>query len=495
MKTKTRKVKKSNGGKIAGIVVGTVAVAVLLGGMAVITKGFTQPPSFTIVQETVDKSKIYTATFATDEAEGTRGNDAVGMVAGINGEKNDFDHAFPYCEMKTVVDEKGNKFTRVPKFYHKLEFGDDGETIYSITGVETEGFTLHPAFIQGEDIIDYFDIGAYEASFTDEEQTGLMSKSGKFPATNITLDDARELAEEDGYFLTDWRQTQAIQELFVVEFATLDAQSIMLGKCEYLDCYEIDEAPSEDAPKTWTVECDEYSIIGYEGDDPDVVTEFITNHNSVRTYYTSDEDDSSFELGEYFIEDFELEETQIVSLTFDREIDISILDMDLQSAIENGTIWFEVNSITNTGKTDGKIGSSVGSATDSIDFKYRGIENWYGSCCTWIDGLATTKEDNLDMVCVSMDARNNSDRDTYERFESTDVIDAINEEGIFIKNAYDVTDDNFYMSSFYSDSYKIASFGGFCNDQLYAGAFYVACNDDVSDLNPYNGFRLSSMPL
>lgn len=423
---KTITKKKSKNGKIVGIAVGTVAAAILLGGVAVITKGFTAPPSIKIIEEEeVDKTKVYTSIFATGTASGERADDSIGMVAGINGEKNDFDNVFPYCEMRTVVDEKENVFTRVPKFYHKIEIGENGETIYSITGVEKEGFSLHPAFIQGEDFIEYFDIGAYEASFTDASKTGLMSKTGQIPAASMTMDNARVLAEAEGYYLTDWRQMQAIQELFVIEFATLDSQSIMLGNCGYtpsnsFDVKAVDEKENPFAPI----------------------------------------DDSDIEEDEFGLVD---------------------------GAVPNG-------SASVTGLTDGKIGSSYGDAANATEMRYRGIENWYGSLNTWVDGLACIKSDNISYICVSMDARYNSDRDTYKRIPGNDVTNKMNEDGIMFKNVSSLVQDSFTFL-YSADTYKIAIFGGSYSDQLDAGAFYLGCGSDVAYQNAYRGFRLSSIPL
>ena len=52
----------------------------------------------------------------------TRTDAAAGLsyARGVSEITSDFDKCFPWCEMKEVVDEYGNVFIRIPKFYTKI---------------------------------------------------------------------------------------------------------------------------------------------------------------------------------------------------------------------------------------------------------------------------------------------------------------------------------------------------------------------------------------
>ena len=224
--------KKKNNKLVTGVVVTLVAAGVV-GGTAALTKGFTEKPKLNVVDKILSKEKIYSVQFESGEAEGKRLDAAVGLEAGINGQKNDFDNIYPYSEMKRVKDVYGNEFIDIPLFYEKIDILPDHSVKYSITGVETKGFNPAPMFIQGDDIVEHVQIGAYEASFANNNRD-LASVSHATAAVNITMDAARTLAKHHGNYLFDWRQNQALQTLFVVEFATLDSQDVMRGIVEYI---------------------------------------------------------------------------------------------------------------------------------------------------------------------------------------------------------------------------------------------------------------------
>lgn len=452
-----------------------------------------------------EKEKLYSVTFdlTKDTPKGKRGDDAVGMVAGINGEKNDFDSAYPWKSIKRITDENGDVFTRIPKYYEKLEMSESKLT-YSISPSARKGFHVAPAFMQGDKEIPYIDIGSYEASI--DKQGHLRSVSGVMPEyTGHTLDQYRELAEASGNQLFDWRGNQALQGLFLVEFATLDSQVVMSGETQY-SAY-VHELTSEEIEgkklKTFTVAMDETMFIDSETD----LVKFakINNdagHVGVNLDHTANEDvegDESFSnIKSVKLASYELNanETDIVEVTLKEAIDVSRM-----SEGEYVYLTFGCYNPHKTGSSDGRKGSSNGASLKSLEvtsMNYRGVENWYGNTWTWCDGLATYMDENdQKFICVSLDAMKNGDRDSYARYEveSTEASMLLGN-GIFM-NKFNVTDtvayqeDNFYFG-FVSEQYRIGGVGGGCGDGAGAGAFFVIVGNTVSGAN--GSVRLSCIP-
>lgn len=455
--------------------------------------------------EVKEKEKVYSVTFdlTKDTPKGKRGDDAVGMVAGINGEKNDFDSAYPWKSIQRVTDENGDVFTRIPKYYEKLEMSESKLT-YSISPSARKGFHVAPAFMQGEKEIPYIDIGSYEASI--DKQGHLRSVSGVMPETaGHTLDQYRELAEASGNQLFDWRGNQALQGLFLVEFATLDSQVVMSGETQY-SAY-VHELTSEEIEgkklKTFTVAMDETMFI--DGETDSVKFAKVNNdagHVEVYLDHTANEDvegDESFSnVKSVKLASYELNanETDIVEVTLKEAIDVSRM-----SEGEGITLSFGCYNPHKTGSSDGRKGSSNGASLKSLEvtsMNYRGVENWYGNTWTWCDGLATYMDENdQKFICVSLDAMKNGDRDSYARYAVEDASDSMFlGNGLFF-NKFSVNDTveyqyDYFNFSFTSEQYRIGWVGGGCDHYAGAGAFCVYVDDVVSAA--YYSVRLSCIP-
>ena len=81
----------------------------------------------TFVQETdaqIAKKKIYSVTFDGEHSQGVRGDDAVGLTAGTNGDLNDFDNCYPWNTMKDVT-VGTDKYVNIDAFYFKIEEYDE----------------------------------------------------------------------------------------------------------------------------------------------------------------------------------------------------------------------------------------------------------------------------------------------------------------------------------------------------------------------------------
>ena len=471
----------------------------VIGGIAVLSLGVIGAAVAGIHRAIVEsqKDKIYSVVFDTssNNPKGTRADSAKGMVAGINGEKNDFDNAYPWKSIKEVKDEQGNVFVRIPKFYERFEENEEtSKMTVSVSAHPHKGFHVAPAFLKGDETIDYIDIGKYEASLKDGH---LKSVSGEMPETaGHTLDQYRAVAEADGNQLFDWRGHQALQTLFSVEFANMDSQSVMAGETEYL-CY-CPTLSAEDIAKgkmsEFAVESiDEQMIIDPETD----VIKFAKanlSHVDIAYDYTND-DDETVSVTKTVSASVELnsDEDEIVKIKLSEELDISKMEED--SCVN---IAFGSYNIHKTGSSDGRKGSSSGASMKSLEvtsMNYRGIENWYGNTYTWCDGLATYKdENNVEFKCVSLDATKNSNRDSYKRYAS----DAeLLQDGILFQEFNMSSEEcewlkDYFNFSYASEAYRIGFVGGNFDNGCNAGAFFLSVSDDVSFAR--NSVRLSCIP-
>ena len=164
----------------------------------------------------------------------TRTDQAVGKSFSINSSTglitSDFDDLFPYNEITEVEDSDGNKFVRIPKHYTKYEY--DAEThlmTTRISNVQGEGYILNPCFKDDAgNVIDAVCVGKYDASGTSDKAT---SVTGSAPLVNITHANMRTACKANGtnYGMLDYWTWRMLQDLFKIEFATTNSQSIMRG--------------------------------------------------------------------------------------------------------------------------------------------------------------------------------------------------------------------------------------------------------------------------
>ena len=159
----------------------------------------------------------------------TRTDSAIGLSVTVETSeiKSDFDRCYPWSDMYEVVDEHGNVFIRIPKFYTRITRNPNGTYKHQLSGYRYEGFTT--LFVDGQgNEIDYVLVGKYEASGT---STKAESKSGKTVLVNVTLPQMRAAckANGEGYQQYDFLIDAIIKELFLIEMATTNSQSVMYG--------------------------------------------------------------------------------------------------------------------------------------------------------------------------------------------------------------------------------------------------------------------------
>lgn len=188
----------------------------------------------------LEKTKIYGVTGVGQSNPTLTRTDAAVDLSFARGESeitSDFDNCFPWSEMKEVVDEFGNVFIRIPKFYTKITKNADGTYKHQISGCRYDGFgTL---FVDGKgNELDYILVGKYEGSAVvsgdinyDSEKQKVKSKSEQTVLVSITRGTYRARCRNvgKGYQQYDFLIDAIIKELFMIEFATTNSQSVMQG--------------------------------------------------------------------------------------------------------------------------------------------------------------------------------------------------------------------------------------------------------------------------
>lgn len=158
----------------------------------------------------------------------TRTDDAVGLnvTVGTSEITSDFDNCYPWSNIEEVTDGAGNVFVKIPKFYSKITANADGTYKHQLSGTKHEGFDT--LFKVDAKEIDYVMVGKYEGSGSSSQ---VYSKSGQTPLVEITMDNFRNgcTANGAGYQQYDFLIDLIIKELWLVEMATTNSQSIMYG--------------------------------------------------------------------------------------------------------------------------------------------------------------------------------------------------------------------------------------------------------------------------
>lgn len=164
----------------------------------------------------------------------TRTDGAVGLgyTKGTSEIVSDFDRCYPWSEMQEVVDELGNVFIRIPKFYTKITKNENGTYKHQISGCRYDGFST--LFIDGKgNEIDYILVGKYEGSCdsSDYATAKMKSVSGATVKVNIDIVNYRKACMNNGagYQQYDFLIDAIIKELWLIEMATTHCQGVMSG--------------------------------------------------------------------------------------------------------------------------------------------------------------------------------------------------------------------------------------------------------------------------
>lgn len=182
----------------------------------------------------LEKAKIYGVdkVGSSDPSALVRTDSAVGLnvTVGASEIHSDFNRCYPWSDMEEVVDEYGNVFIKIPKFYAKITKNADGTYKHQISGARHDGFTT--LFVDGKgNEIDYVLVGKYEGSGAADR---IYSKAGQTVLVNLTIVQYRTgcMANGEGYQQYDFLIDLIIKELWLIEMKTTDCQSIMKGNTE-----------------------------------------------------------------------------------------------------------------------------------------------------------------------------------------------------------------------------------------------------------------------
>lgn len=171
----------------------------------------------------------------------TRTGNAVDMTYTVHTSEgiidSDFDDAEIYKDIREYTDARGNVFVSIPKHYVKYTWDDDNKTLKTeISTYKYSGFILYPCFRLDNGIeIDSIKIGKYQATGSSERAT---SVSGQTTLGSLTIDAMRDACKANNtsavrnYQQLDIWTWVMIQDLFKVEFATTDSQTVMRGRVD-----------------------------------------------------------------------------------------------------------------------------------------------------------------------------------------------------------------------------------------------------------------------
>ena len=304
----------------------------------------------------------------------TRTHDAIGMTAeaGIDNSfvQNDFDSAQIFREIGKVTDTLGNTFIRIPKFYIRKTDGVGFKTV-QISKTKYTGFYLPWCFWDFTNSLElpYIDVGKHKASLGAGNK--LQSIPEVYPLSNTHIVNMRTYAKNNnaggllGYQQLDVHAVDVIRTLMLVEFATLDIQTVMKG----------------------------YSVGRYSADDK-AVAETVAGNNIVVTNTTG----AYYKVGQTI--SIHLAGAAIAGLPNIYGRTITAINADTPEAGKT-TIAFDGDPVNiavndfmlNTGWKNG-FSSAIAASSGTIvanDGKYpcsyRGIESPFGDMWQFADGI------------------------------------------------------------------------------------------------------------
>lgn len=408
--------------------------------------------------------------------------------------ENDFDKAYPWREMKlcniqldnngkkTVIykgdsrysetGSNGNVMVQIPKFYSKRVVDGDYEEIW-VSGKKHSGYKLDPIFKDnnGKEL-DYVYVGAYLGSEADNK---IVSVKDKYPALSISYGDTLQMAKNNGNGFSEinYFMCSALQRLFVIETGTLDSSSLFSG---HTSQYYYNEGGNITESSLATVDAEETNTITvYENYN----TKKITVGSSIVIFggwngYKNSNGKQREVTDIKKVDDY-------LKITFDgKPVDIK----KRKTAISNIP--------DKTGKTSrleyctGTFDTEPGKAS----FKYRNIENLYGSALIMLDDDAYIDNGvfyfkNSDGVVKSLNAK------IAEQTTNISVNDYGNTYSCIRKMTYDKSNPFVMLPSqvgegssshnFYGDFWmykkdndrKYLIYGGADNNLKMAGLFHL----------------------
>ena len=416
----------------------------------------------------------------------TRINDAIGMVAnaGIDSEivRNDFDNVPLFGEIHEVVDTLGNVFVRIPKFYIKKVDTENFKS-WQVSKKRYPGFYLPWCFwdFENNKELPYVDIGKYKASLGAGNK--LESKPNTYPLVNTNIVNMRNYARNNnvdglkGYQQLDIHAVDVLRTLMIVEFATLNIQSIMMG------------------------------FVNGRYNEADVATISESNTNCI---IVSNLTASYYRVGQTIsvgtsrggnqifygrtITAIEVYDANNKAIYFDGEpVDISAGNILYNIGWKNG---FSAQIMA----TSGCIIANDG----YYPCHYRGIESPFGDIWQWVDGV------NIDehQAWVAKNAEDYTSNVFAHPYEKLGYVNSVSN-GYIIKMGFDPkypfaefpvsvggSNSTYYCDYYYQETgQKVALFGGGWYNGSSAGLSYWNLNNSSSSSSAYRGGRLLKKAL
>jgi len=388
----------------------------------------------------------------------------------------------------------GQVMVQIPKFYYHYVYSGTTHT-WEISLYPLEGFSIHPAFVKNNEIVDYRYIGAYEGTLYDNSRTaytnGLQLTAGSTDFTAATKTIHRD-NESNPFSLLE------VGDKLVIAGAT-------------------------DAGNNQTV------TVATIGDASIIVTEAIVERQNdanvtIETEKNFVNDKLCSVSGKAPINDGTRAEFRAIAAKrgtgwrqqdYDLASAIQLLylieyaDWNSQSVIGNGLTdwagatwdaWNDYNPIETSGNSnsDGNAtaNNSAGDGTTGSYMTYRGIENFFGHIWKWVEGINVNA--NVPYIC-----NNDSDfaDDTVTKYTALGVV-MVNANGYVV--TLEQTDRGFlpasiggttstYLCDYYyqSTGWRVARLGGHAYNGLFAGVACWAVNYSSGYRSPYFGGRLA----
>lgn len=397
---------------------------------------------------------------------------------GIDGEivHNDFDSLPIWGELGEAVDDHGNVFIRIPKFYIRKKVGKNFYSI-QISKTQHSGFYLPAVFwdFENDKELEYFDYGKYEASLSDSGSR-LESKPNRQLLVEKNIVTFRNYARASGagYQQNDVHAIDVIQALFTIEFATLDSQSVARGYVS--GNYSSSHTAVNDETGTNRVVLSDSNANAYEagqtlGIGANNYRSQVTGTSRLITEVDRDYDDSN------------------TAIYFDGDpVDISTGDVVANRGALSG---FSKDIYASSGSINADDGKNP--------FVYRGIENPFGNIYEWIDGINIL--DHQAWVAQNAeDYSSNVFASPYEilGYQNNTANGWATELGYDVEHPYAQlpTAVGGNSSTYYADYYyqntgqRVVRFGGSWGGGSYAGLFLWSANYTSGTVAAHAGGRL-----
>ena len=312
------------------------------------------------------------------------------------GTGNDFDKAYPWCEMKlcnvkvnsdgsekvTLEGDKnfktdgsnGNVMVQIPKFYTMRVVQNGNEYIW-ISGTPHNGYSIEPIFVNSDgSIADYVYVSAYLGAEKDKK---IVSVADSYPTICLNYSTTLEYAENNGEGFSEMNYLlyAALQKLFVVETGTIDSSSIFAGDSYMYYHYDVKD----------------YENSGY-------AAESAKSTNTIRLYYNYNTmkicKGSSIAIfnGWKNYKNNNGTQREVVSV----EVNGDYMDVTFDG--EPMKIEKHKSNISNIPAKAGKTSTldyctgTLEGEEGKVSFKYRNIENLYGSALVMLDDDAYVQD-------------------------------------------------------------------------------------------------------